>query len=49
MAVIYANRIIRLGQSVTEPFTIDNVPNMYKDAVLANLASRGYDGYGIPL
>ena len=48
MAVIYANRIIRLGQSDT-PFTIDNVHNMYKEAVLANLASRGYDGYGHPL
>lgn len=49
MAVIYANRIIRLGQSVTEPFTIDNVPNLYKERVLENLLSRGYDGYGLPL
>lgn len=49
MAVVYANRIIRLGQSETEPFTINNVPNMYKAATLANLASRGYDGYGLPL
>lgn len=49
MTVIYANRIIRLGQSTTDPFTIDNVPGLYKASTLDNLASRGYDGYGRPL
>lgn len=49
MAVIYANQIIKRGQSVDNPFTIDNVPNIYKAATLANLSSRGYDGYGRPL
>jgi hypothetical protein len=49
MAVIYANQIIKRGQSLTNPFTIDDVPAIFKAATLANLASRGYDGYGLPL
>lgn len=48
MAVIYANQIIRLGQHPTNPYTIDDVHPTMKEAVLANLASRGYDGYGLP-
>ena len=46
MAVIYANEIIKRAQNELNPFTIDNVPNYWKDACLANLLSRGYDGYG---
>lgn len=49
MAVIYANQIIKKGQSLINPFTIDDVPAIFKADTLANLASRGYDGYGRPL
>lgn len=48
MVLIYANRIERLGQTAT-PFTIDDVVELYKERVLAELASRGLDGYGAPL
>lgn len=46
MPTVFANRIIRKGQDPVDPFTIDDVPNEWKAATLANLLSRGYDGYG---
>lgn len=49
MVVVFGNKIIRDGQNPTDPFTIDDVPLRWRADVLANLNSRGYDGYGLPL
>lgn len=45
MATLYANRIIR--EAGTEgAFTIDNVPDLWKQGTLDKLSEKGYDGYG---
>lgn len=50
MAVLYKNRIIRERKNgVANPFTIDNVPNLWKLETLTLLNAEGYDGYGNPL
>lgn len=43
MARIYANLIIKLI------YTIDDVPEYYKEKTLEILKADGYDGYGRPL
>ena len=46
MKVIYADRIIERAAWTKDRFTIDNVPERWKDSTLSELANRGYDGYG---
>jgi len=50
MAVLYKNRIKREKNNGTiNPFTIENVPNYWKQQTLNLLAEEGLDGYGNPL
>lgn len=50
MVVLYANRIISDAKdSVENPFTIENVPNLWNAKTIVELNKRGYDGYGQPL
>lgn len=50
MAVLYKNRIKREKLDGREnPFTIEDVPNTWKQQTLDLLAAEGLDGYGNPL
>lgn len=49
MANIYVNRIIERANWTEDRFTIDNVPNLWKEETLMKLTLKGFDGYGQPL
>lgn len=48
MVAIYVNRI-KTTKDTETPFTIDNVPNLWKQKVLDELDKEGLDGYGNPI